>query len=163
MKWVIYSMKQKIICIGIIGLFLITGIAFPALGKAVEKDTPVEEDTSIEITDEDVADIVIRGVFFITIKIIPDKEIQNKNYKYDIKFQFNDEDRFGNDGFIKRRPIRYFLEPLFYLRLFDLLESRSGTVNVTVEIMKPNGDGWYETIQTVEKTGTFGRFFISFK
>jgi len=152
-------MKRKIICIGIIGLFLITGIAFPALGKIVEKDT----ETQVAKLDEDLADIVIKGFFRINVKIIPDKEIQNSNYKYKIRIQFNEENAFLEDGFIKSSTIRFHFEPLFYLRIWGLLQSRQGTVKVSVDIMRPVGGGWYEKAQdTVEKTGTFGRFFISF-
>jgi hypothetical protein len=155
-------MKQKIICISVIGLLLFTGVAsFPTLANKLEKNTSVVK-SEVESLGQ-YADITIYGFIRINVKVVPNENIKNKGYKYDMEFEFNDEYPFVAHGKIYRSTIRYHLPPLFYLRFRGHLISREGTIKVTVKILEEDQEepGWYRTVQTEEKTGTFSGPFLS--
>lgn len=152
------KMKGKTKILGILALLM---LITPATISAAQ-NTPV-----VKSAGENLADITIKGSYKISTKIAPTKNIDG--YKYEIWFQFNQENSLYVDGFIKgSSPVSYYQDTLMWLRIHPtyekwgnkFLNSWKGTVTVTVKILEPDPDnpGYYTLKQTVDRTGEFGVF-----
>ena len=147
-------MKRKIICISMVGLLLLTGVSsLSAIANQLEQNTPEVETLAGE------SKITVKGGLSLKVKITPDASIQNKNFIYSIRVQFNDEPTIHDSGTIGSFPVSYSTGLLFSLRMWDILNSRSGSVQVTVKIYKQ----LEPPVQEVVIKGTFFGPFISIK
>lgn len=158
-------MKRKIICMSMIGLLLLTGVAsFSVAAEPMEQNTPVVKSQA----GDSVID-VSGGFFggpvglFVHIKIIPTQAAKDKPYHWSYSITFTgtsgDVGYTGDSGFFSSniRVVRLSSPSLSFMRRNTDLNSRSGTIYVHVDIQEYNGG---PLVQVYEKDGTFRGPFV---
>ena len=143
-----------------IGLLLLTGVAsFSVAAEPTEQKTPVVKSQAGD------SNINVKGGFLsifrgILISVVPGESVKNNNYIAYYEIRFNDEPMLMGDNRLDDSRVSYSTGPLFSLRMADLLNSRGGTVEVTVKIRQNPGT----PVQTeVYEANFHGAFVLPFK
>jgi hypothetical protein len=123
--------------------------------KTMEKNT---EDTEKESTNSGIS---ISGFLRIRVKI-QTNDVIKKGHSCVILLNFDEGDTLRLESSIKRNSQTVNSGFIFIYRMNGFINSRDGTVKVTVKIREYEGGGWHSIVMEEDFYGTFNGPFISF-